>query len=114
MAQGYGLKGGCSYVISQIAFFIVMNDYGFPTKQLLFKNGIFILPQNSNDVYDPTLANFGNSKITAGMTCDQYNSQSVLIDWLYSQQASADLRMSALSCQMIGTSAKFTQLFVFS
>jgi sodium/potassium-transporting ATPase subunit alpha len=104
-----------------LAWIIVANDFGFPPFQLIMTNGIFIYLGNTQDIYNPTSPYFGNSKlaqaVTSGQitTCGQYNSNSVLIDWLYSQQAGSDLRMSALSCTPTTTSPfmSFQQVFQF-
>lgn len=90
-----------------LAWVIVANDFGFPPFQLIMANGIFISEHNPQDVYNPSSAYFGNSKLASDVTngiiksCDDFKSESVnknrvLIDWLYSKQASSDLRMSAL------------------
>lgn len=90
-----------------LAWIIVVNDFGFPPFQLVMANGIFISDHNPQDVYNPTSAYFGNSKLANDIanrtikTCSDFTSSSInknrsLIDWLYSKQASSDLRMSAL------------------
>jgi hypothetical protein len=105
--QGYGLKGFCNFFACMLAWIIVVNDFGFPPFQLVMTNGIFISNHNEQDIYNPSSAYFGNSKLANDIahgtikTCDDFKSESVnknraLIDWLYSKQASSDLRMSAL------------------
>jgi sodium/potassium-transporting ATPase subunit alpha len=74
--QGYGFKGFINYFSCQLAWFVVMNDFGFPPFQLLFTNGIKIYPSSDSDFYNPTSPYFGNSQLAAAgyTSCDQYNS----------------------------------------
>lgn len=119
--QGYGLKGFCNFFACMLAWIIVVNDFGFPPFQLVMANGIFLSEHNDQDVYNPSSAYFGNSKlandISSGVikSCDDFNLASVnknrvLIDWLYSKQAKSDLRMSALICT---GNLVFSQKFTF-
>ena len=113
--QGYGFKGFINYFACQLAWFIVMNDFGFPAFQLLYTNGISIYLHADSDLYNPTSPYFGNSKLAAaGYTkCSDFTSNAQLIDWLYSRQASTDLRMSALNCHE-GTPLTFTPIYNYS
>ena len=97
MAQGYGWMGWSSFFVSLFSFFVVMNDFGFPTGNLMFKNLTYVYEANSYDVYDPTSPTFGNTKLI-GKTCSDFENDKILIDWLFSKTAEADLRMTALKC----------------
>ena len=114
--QGYGLKGFCNFFACMLGWLIVANDFGFPPFQLYMKNGIFLYKHNPQDIYNPTDAYFGNSKLAGDIssgaikTCSDFNSKTVLIDWLYSQQASWDLRMSAVECH---GNLRFSAIFTF-
>jgi len=74
-----------------------MNDFGFDPFQLLYKNGIFLLENNSGDIYNPNSPHLGNTNLI-GLTCLEFENKKVLVDWLYAQQSTTDLRMSAVTC----------------
>jgi len=64
MAQAYGYMGWTQYWGSQFAYYVILNDFGFPPSQLQFIANVTLYPSNVNDVYNPTSPTFGNTLIT--------------------------------------------------
>lgn len=104
MCQGYGTYGWNQFWASIFCFFMIMNDFGFPPASILNKNTIHIFRHDDYDKYSPNDLTFGNSKLSR-TSC---NNPSEQIDWLFTVQASQDLRMSALNCKMVNGSPVYT------
>jgi sodium/potassium-transporting ATPase subunit alpha len=71
------------------------------------KASINILLQNDQDVYNPTDPYFGNTKLVGLTSCPSGQ----LLDWIYTKDASRDLRMSALNCNMVNGVPTYSQMF---
>jgi hypothetical protein len=111
MGQGYGWMGWSSFFASLLSFFICMNDFGFVVTDLPFKNGIFLVEHDQQDIYNPTSPTFGNSNLSSMTNCTQFSNKKVLVDWLYSTKPWLDLRMSALTCDDSSGTPVYTQIF---
>jgi len=59
----YCVLGGIEAVAGFTAYFVVMNDYGFPPRSVVGLLQVPYFPHGPTDVYSPSLANFGNSNI---------------------------------------------------
>lgn len=75
-----------------------MNDFGIPASTTFFLNGILGEKPLYNDFYDPNSPTLGNSVLLAkyqanGGKCLPKDSDDFqMVDWLYLQHASVDLR----------------------
>jgi hypothetical protein len=94
-----------------LAYYVVLNDFGFMPSQVQFVNSYNAIIHNSNDVYNPTAWNFGNSALSS-TSCNNGNTQQ--IDWIYQQTSFIDLRMSAINCNTGPTGLPiYSQIFVW-
>jgi len=65
------------------------------------KASINVVRHAAQDVYNPTDPFFGNTNLATkySTSCPKMgNSDYVLLDWVYTQDAFQDLRMTALNC----------------
>ena len=109
MAQAYGYIGWTQFWGGLFAYYVVANDFGFPPASLQFTANLNMIAPAEGDVYNPTAWNFGNTKLSA-TSCDN---SSEMIDWIYTKHAAYDLRMSALSCSIVGGRAVYSQQIAF-
>lgn len=115
MCQAYGFMGWTQFWGAMCCYYVVANDFGFTPAQLQFKANIPIWSDSTtqNDIYNPSLASFGNSiaqKALDTNTCPDTSGFS-MIDWIYTKHAFIDLRMGALSCSMQNGKATIQQAF---
>lgn len=61
MCQSYGFIGWTQFWGAMFCYFVIFNDFGFrPNELLLTANAHIVLPSDS-DIYNPSIASFGNS-----------------------------------------------------
>ena len=61
-------------------------------------------------MYNPTLASFGNTKVQEYIDSNSCPGDELnMIDWIFVQHASVDLRMAALSCKKVEGNVIFSQ-----
>lgn len=102
MAQSYGYVGFVQFWGALFAYYTVVNDFGFKPIELNGKASINIIPHADFDTYNPSNPYFGNSVLanSYATSCPKSgDSNYVLLDWVYNNHASQDLRMTALSCK---------------
>ena len=102
MGQAYGFVGWIQFWGAMLAYFVVANDFGFPPSEMLFVANTKIWLPNSDDVFNASRADFGNTSTAVqnaltNNSCPKTDSFA-MIDWLYMEHAKVDLRMAALEC----------------
>jgi hypothetical protein len=116
MCQAYGFAGWTQFWGAMFCYYAVANDFGFPPSELQFRANIPIWMPAATDVYNPTLASFGNTLAQNAIdnnACPETKSWD-MIDWIYTKHAWIDLRLGALKCEMVNGSVKISQQFNFS
>jgi hypothetical protein len=86
MSFTYGQLGWMQALAGMIAYFIVMNDYGFKPGTLFFLNLTEGYYPKDDDVYNPNEPNFGNSNYGNADYSDT-------MDWGLKYQTSMDARL---------------------
>ena len=101
MCQAYGFIGWTQFWGAMLCYFVVANDFGLPPSELLMTANTQIWLPNDGDVFNPSLASFGNTgsvqSSIANNECKNDNNAG-MIDWLSTKHSSIDLRLAALTC----------------
>ncbi|KAM3146830.1 hypothetical protein pb186bvf_000984 [Paramecium bursaria] len=105
----YALQGFMQFMGAFLCYYITLIDYGFTVDGLFNMQTLTGLPPQDFDVYDPQDIFLGNSILRDQYYqnplpdfCDSYYSSGFgTIDFLYSKNARADLRMTYISCDPI-------------
>ena len=109
MSQAYGYMGWTEFWGGMLCYYVVANDFGFLPADLQFKASQAIVVPKQQDIYNPTAWNFGNSNLSH-TSC---SNNSEMIDWIFTKDATVDLRMAAVNCNMVNGVAIYTQSFNF-
>ena len=81
------------------AYFVVMNDFGFPPGILFgLSQKKAVLPKD-DDVYNPSLANLGNSNLPTSCGPNIKAPDTDIVDWLSNGNGKKDLRMAYTKCE---------------
>jgi hypothetical protein len=116
MCQAYGFVGWTQFWGAMFCYYVVANDFGFPPPWLQFRANISVWAPAAGDVFNPTLASYGNSLAQSAIdngSCPDTSSWD-MIDWIYTKHAWIDLRLAALKCTMTNGKPVITQQFYFS
>lgn len=101
MCQAYGFVGWTQFWGAMFCYYVVANDFGFTPNELQFKANISLtMMPDANDIYNPSIASFGNSAAQAAIDANKCPSaeNAPMVDWIYTKHAGLDLRVGALSC----------------
>lgn len=61
MCQAYGFIGWTQFWGAMFCYYVVANDFGFMPSEMQFKANINLMQPDPTDIYNPSLASFGNS-----------------------------------------------------
>jgi len=117
MSQAYGFMGWIEFWGGMIAYYTVFNDFGFPPSSLNMIANAFLYQSNPGDVYNPTSPTFGNTYLyntyLAGSNnaCPSSSDPNYqMVDWVYLGSSQYDLRLTMLTCGLVGGKPVFTQV----
>lgn len=112
MAQSYGYIGFIQCWGAMFAYYTVVYDFGFKPGELNGKASLNIIRHADQDSFNPTDPYFGNSNLASkyGSRCPA-STDGELLDWVYNNHAAQDLRMTALSCNMVDGKPVYSQRF---
>jgi sodium/potassium-transporting ATPase subunit alpha len=121
MAQAYGYMGWIEFWGGMIAYYAVFNDFGFPPSQLMMTANAAGYSSNAGDIYNPSHPTFGNTYLYQtyiapggsgfGKCPGTGDANYSMIDWVYLQSSTYDLRVIMLNCSpATGKAAVFTQM----
>lgn len=77
---------------------------------------VYMTNSNQGDVYNPTHPTFGNTYLqTNYMTScpPTSDSNTAMVDWVYTASANFDLRNTMLNCQVVNGKAVYTQMITW-
>jgi sodium/potassium-transporting ATPase subunit alpha len=114
MAQAYGYMGWIEFWGAMLCYFVIFNDFGFPPAQLIGVANTNMTKSNPGDQYNPTHPTFGNSYLfdnfyTQGVCPSTSDGNTQMVDWISTNSADHDLRMTMLDCSVSSGTVTFTQ-----
>lgn len=99
MAQSYGYIGFVQCWGAMFAYYTVVYDFGFKPGELNGKASIQIIAHKDTDIYNPSDPYYGNTNLATNYASKcPGTTDGALLDWVYNNHASQDLRMTALNC----------------
>ena len=101
MCQAYGFVGWTQFWGAMFCYYVVANDFGFLPSEMQMKANISLWQPDGSDIYNPTLASFGNSMAQKAIDENTCPSGMPMVDWIYTKHADVDLRLAALKCEMV-------------
>jgi len=100
-----------------VAYYAVFNDFGFPPSQLGMLANVNYYQSNAGDVYNPTHPTFGNTYLYGSLKTPTVQNGTVVcpnitdsVDWVYTNTANYDLRVTMLNCNVSNNVTVFTQV----
>eukprot|EP00178_Gracilaria_changii_P002862 TRINITY_DN14192_c0_g1_i2.p1 TRINITY_DN14192_c0_g1~~TRINITY_DN14192_c0_g1_i2.p1 ORF type:complete len:246 (-),score=15.64 TRINITY_DN14192_c0_g1_i2:19-756(-) len=100
-----------------LSYYVIFNDFGFTPSGLMGVANKYMIQSNPGDVYNPTHVTFGNTAalayVNSGTCPTTSDSNYTMIDWVYLDSATYDLRMTALDCSIVNGTPVFTQSITF-
>lgn len=98
MSQAYGYMGWIQFWGGMMAYYVTFHDFGFPPSNLMKLANMKHYESNPGDTYNPTHPTFGNTYAQSLTYCPSEGGKYNMIDWVYTNSALFDLRMTLLKC----------------